>query len=200
MTTMRTREDHQESLSKLMTLDDFVKYAKENQGDPEFSIEDVFQWATVEALYLTDSDKESSDDDIDIIETIDLIKALIKAKVMDVDERAEWPGDNHEDTTWLLSAAEFRDAKLVSDLLKHGADVNAKTAQGYGILDAIILGHDVQSDKRAQARVIQLIDIIMPYKPKMKLQPFVTSAFMQNEWPGFKKNARINAFVQECIK
>ena len=52
-----SREDHQGSLSKLMTLDDFVKYAKENQGDPEFSIEDVFQWATVEALYLTDSDK-----------------------------------------------------------------------------------------------------------------------------------------------
>ena len=119
---------------------------------------------------------------------------------MDVDERAEWPGDNHEDTTWLLSAAEFRDVKLVSDLLKLGADVNAKTEQGYGILDAIILGHDVQSDKRAQARVIQLIDIILPYKPKMKLHPFVYNSFIGNEWPGFKKNARISAFVHECMK
>ena len=171
-------------MSKCATIDDFVKFAKEN---PHVPIDEVFHWATNE---------------VGCGETIDVVKAFLAAGQMDIDEIARWPNDSHGMTTLLLSAAEFRDDELLSGLLELGANVDAtceRACGGFGVIDTIILGHNPQCNKDTCKRVNKCLDAILPYKPSMVMKPFVKQSFHGNEWPGFKKDERIAKFVNECV-
>ena len=71
----------------------------------------------------------------------------------------------------------------------------------FGILDSIIVGHSCQSDKWEQDKLIKLVDIIVLYKPTMKLHPLlVEKSFLNDDWPGFEENTRIHTFVYECLR
>ncbi len=164
------------------TLDDFIQFVRSN---PKTNMPDIFEWCTNER---------------GCCDEISLVNALVKESLMDVDHEAIWRGELHEKRTMLLSAAEYRDDKLVQGLLELGADVNYRADQsGENVFDALLQGHGANADKNIEPKyVLKIVDIILPYNPIMEISAN-TRSWIYLDVSGYTEIPRLAEFISKSL-
>jgi hypothetical protein len=89
--------------------------------------------------------------------------------------------------------------EYIDCLLTLGADVNIRDDADMGILDLIILGCGYHSSLHLE-RVLKLLDIVLIYKPVMRLNTTVLQSYHSElSFSATRANARIANLVGQCI-
>jgi hypothetical protein len=125
------------------------------------------------------------------------IDDLLKEINFDINTRYYWPSVFGIENTLLLSAIEYRNIPLIVKLLDTGADVNAKCADNYSIIDYLLWGHS-SYDVNKPDECLEIYDIIKYYNPPLLIKKNTKDKFYNSQNWSLKTNKELCELINSC--